>query len=318
MFRVQPADMPAVQGDSVEGDRDRLWLRVPGKGHGRLRSRIRVLPLQALRPLRHARGEHRTGQRGRHRGGKIKYILKVLRRGFKDIPANHMRLTIRAHGEREAYRKAVKEAESWHSDLIPNDSGDIIWERIEVKPRKPKPKNKHPAKPPELDEHELNELVRRIEVAYRNTEKGWNYSRLGSISAYDVRNTIWKHRIGFICRYCLVNFRGRYCCTAHSDYYRVIVMEFYGRQYPWAEIATGDSIDHIVPISMGGLEFDRDNLQWMDLKDNIRKGGRNVVRNRRRSEMKSAIAAAFMNALALENIIDPRPLRDVPKGQSRL
>ena len=182
---------------------------------------------------------------------------------------------------------------------MPNEHSSLIWERIKDRPRKPKPKNKHPAQPPEHNEHELNELVKQIETIYRTTKSGWNNSRLGSIPAADVRKIIWKHKIGFICRYCLVDFRGRYCCPAHSKYYRTINMEFYGRQSPWTGIGEGDSIDHITPISIGGLEFDRDNLQWMDLAENIRKGGANRIRAQQRTQLKAQLQTAFLQAQAL-------------------
>ena len=48
---------------------------------------------------------------------------------------------------------------------------------------------------------------------------------------------------------------------------------FYFGAKPYRGRGKGDSIDHILPIANGGLEFDRDNVQWMDLKENIRKSG---------------------------------------------
>jgi hypothetical protein len=233
----------------------------------------------------------------------MRYIFKGLKHGFPNKPQNYMRITIHAHGEQEAHKKAQKEAERWHMELIPNEQHDsLIWEQIEVKPRKPKPKNKHPAKPPELNKHELNGLVKQIETIYRTTKSGWNYSRLGSISAWEVRKIIWKHKIGFICKYCLVDFRGRYCCPEHSNYYRTINMSMYGSQSPWG-YRHGNSIDHIKPISMGGLEFDRDNLQWMDLSENIRKGGANRFRAEQRAQLKVQIQTAFLQAQALYKAI---------------
>ena len=75
-------------------------------------------------------------------------------------------------------------------------------------------------------------------------------------------------------------------------------MRFYGRPYPW-EDGSGDSIDHIKPISMGGLEFDKDNLQWMDLAENIRKGGANRIRAQQRTQLKAQLQTAFLQAQAL-------------------
>ena len=183
-------------------------------------------------------------------------------------------------------------------ELIPNKDGYLCWEQIEVKPRKPKPKNKHPAKPPKLNDHELNELVKQIETIYRTTKSGWDFSRLGVIKAADVRKIIWKHKIGFICKYCLVDFRGRYCCPEHSKYYRTINTSMYGPQHPWIP-AYGNSIDHIKPISMGGLEFDRDNLQWMDLAENIRKGGINRAKAQQKANIKAQLQLAFNHAQSL-------------------
>ena len=229
----------------------------------------------------------------------MKYIFKALSHGFENIPKNYMLLPIRAHSVREANKKAEKEAWRFHMELIPNKDGYLCWEQIEVKPRKPKPKNKHPAQPPKINAHERNELVKQIETIYRTTKSGWNFSRLGSIPAADVRRIIWKHKIGFICKYCLVDFRGRYCCLEHSKYYRTINLYMYGPQQPWEDGTGLDSIDHIKPISMGGLEFDRDNLQWMDLAENIRKGGINRVKAQQKAQIKAQLQLAFNQAQAL-------------------
>lgn len=161
------------------------------------------------------------------------------------------------------------------------------------------PKNKHPIPMPELNEHQLNEIVRKIEIAYRNNNNCWNI-RLGSINASDVRKTIHENKIGVVCQFCLYNFKGRYCCDEHSQYYRILVYEFYGSQTPWTSRKYNkDSIDHIQPISMGGLEFDRDNLQWMDLTENICKGGI----NRTKAKIRKELAFAYKQALMLKYII---------------
>ena len=227
----------------------------------------------------------------------MRYIFKGLRHGFPDKPQNYLRITIRAHGIQEAHKKAQKEAEMWHLELKPNEHNSLIWEQQEVKHRKPKPKNKHPTKAPSLNKHQLNDLVKQIETTYRTTKKGWNNQRLGLIQSFVIRKLIWKHKLGFVCRYCLVDFRGRYCCPAHSKYYRAINWEFYGRQYPWA--GEGESIDHIKPISMGGLEFDKDNLQWMSLAENIRKGGINRVRAAQKRKVREDLNLAVNQAYVL-------------------
>jgi hypothetical protein len=79
-------------------------------------------------------------------------------------------------------------------------------------------------------------------------------------------------------------------------------MRFYGSQHPW-EDRSGNSIDHIKPISMGGLEFDRDNLQWMDLAENIRKGGINRVKAQQKAHIKAQLRLAFNQAQALYQAI---------------
>jgi hypothetical protein len=233
-------------------------------------------------------------------------MFKGVYPGLKHIPKNYVQIPIRAHEEQEAYKKAQKQAESWDLELIPNKDGNLCWEQIVVKPRKPKPKNKHPVKPPELNEHELNALVKQIETAYRTTKYGWNNQRLGTLPAADVRKTIRNHKLGLVCRYCLVDFRGRYCSSEHSRYYRAITTSFRGPRQPWVDgksrsgpLAVGDSIDHIKPISMGGLEFDKDNLQWMDLAENIRKGGINRLKQEQRKKIKQDLITAFLQAQAL-------------------
>ena len=234
-------------------------------------------------------------------GGEIKYIFRAIYSDLPRAPDQYKTMEIRAHGEKEAYKKAQKQAAMWHMEFIPNEQhNDLIWERIEVKPRKPKPKNKHPAKPPDLNDHERNELVKQIETEYRTQHyAGRNNSRLGSIPAADVRRIIWKHKIGFICKYCLVDFRGRYCCPEHSQYYRTISMSMFGPQQPWEDGTGLDSIDHIKPISMGSLEFDKDNLQWMDLAENIRKGGINRIKAQQKAQIKTQLQLASKQAQSL-------------------
>ena len=180
-----------------------------------------------------------------------------------------------------------------HEEEYPVQDLELVI--ISVASKSVKPKNKHPAKPPKLNEHELNELVKQIETICRTTKSGWNYSRFGSIQSSFIREIIWKHKIGFICEYCLVDFRGRYCCPEHSLYYRTINGCMYGSQQPWDD-GEGNSIDHIKPISMGGLEFDRDNLQWMDLAENIRKGGINRIKSQQRKCIITQLQVAFIQA----------------------
>lgn len=115
-----------------------------------------------------------------------------------------------------------------------------------------------------------------------------------------------EEKIGLQCEKCLNKGMGRYCSNEHSIYYRPITDSLFGNPYPWgyymtdspnlrekegcqegehnsSEVACPDcgvkkqwiemSIDHIIPIASGGLEFDRNNLQWMCLSCNCRKSG---------------------------------------------
>jgi len=144
---------------------------------------------------------------------------------------------------------------------------------------------------------EINKIVREVEIAYRN-KVGYKNCRIRQINPEDVRVILKENKIGMQCEKCLNKKGGRYCSPAHSDYYRRITNSVYGQNYPFdfeslnkeflkAEglIAldvtcaacgikkswTNMSVDHILPISKGGLEFDRDNLQWMCLECNLKK-----------------------------------------------
>ena len=72
-----------------------------------------------------------------------------------------------------------------------------------------------------------NELIRQIEIAYRNWRKKW-YTRLNYISTEDVLLTMWKFKIGFLCPQCFkrkfgslkenemrYKYATHYCCKAH-------------------------------------------------------------------------------------------------------
>ena len=145
-----------------------------------------------------------------------------------------------------------------------------------------------------MKEKEINNIVKQIETAIRMESGKWNNKRFGSIQAPFVRSTMLKNNIGMVCEKCLKSDRylasvGRkrvkYCCPEHRKYYKQIVDAFYFKPYPYEEMPDNGekeiSIDHIIPIANGGLEFDRDNLQWMDLIENIRKsGGRRYSRRK--------------------------------------
>lgn len=134
----------------------------------------------------------------------------------------------------------------------------------------------------EQTERETNEIVKQIEKAIRTKKEGWNHKRFGSLQAEFIRQTIWKYKIGkLVCKKCLfrskkaypwIHAHGRYCCKEHKLYYQRLTNSFYFKPKPWKK-GEGDSIDHILPIANGGLEFDKDNLQWMDLRENIKKSG---------------------------------------------
>jgi hypothetical protein len=137
---------------------------------------------------------------------------------------------------------------------------------------------------------QLNELCREIETAYRDDTGQYNI-RLGNITAREVFTTMYKHGIGLSCGKCFerkmregfYRVAGRYFSGEHSAYYRKIMWQFYSCPDPLrddtaecsCEDETGEiSKDHVIPITRGGLEFDRENLQWMCLTCNIRKGNR--------------------------------------------
>ena len=126
------------------------------------------------------------------------------------------------------------------------------------------------------------------------------------------------------CKKCLNKKGGRYCTTTHSDYYRGITNNFYGINYPMAlegiekneygyhiekKVECPEchefkewgymSKDHIIPITKGGLEFDRENIQWMHLSCNIRKY--NHTKEERTT--KTIILNGVLNALQIQAIV---------------
>jgi len=147
-----------------------------------------------------------------------------------------------------------------------------------------------------INPKEINDIVVQIEIAYRNEKNLWN-RRLRQINPSEVRRIMFYYKIGIQCEKCLLKSDSeRYCCKEHSEYYTAITNSFYGTNYPFiydtfprkdgfvdSEVKvkcpicghqylwSTMSIDHIVPITKGGLEFDRNNLQFMCLKCNIRK-----------------------------------------------
>ena len=135
-----------------------------------------------------------------------------------------------------------------------------------------------------MNNKEINETVKQIEMAYRNDNKRWN-KRIIMIHPDNIRETMLKHKIGLQCEKCLgKETNARYCSQKHATYYRSITDNFYGTNIPYAslndqaicplceeKIHEKNSIDHIQPITKGGLEFDRNNLQWACLTCNLKK-----------------------------------------------
>jgi hypothetical protein len=139
-----------------------------------------------------------------------------------------------------------------------------------------------------MDNRELNELCRQIETAFRDDSDRRNV-RLGSINAEEVFATMVKHELGMVCPRCVerkmrggvYHNAGKYCCVGHSVYYRRIMLQFYGCPQPlFGALSACPSCfrpihdfskDHVIPVTKGGLEFDRENIQWMCLTCNIKK-----------------------------------------------
>ncbi|MGA2666310.1 MAG: hypothetical protein ABSF83_15345, partial [Nitrososphaerales archaeon] len=76
------------------------------------------------------------------------------------------------------------------------------------------------------DNREINDLCKRIEVAFRDDEGRQNV-RLGTVTAAQVFGTMLRHGIGVVCPRCVerkmrggvYRRRGKYCSREHSAYY---------------------------------------------------------------------------------------------------
>ena len=137
---------------------------------------------------------------------------------------------------------------------------------------------------------EYNAIVVQIETAYRNDNNLWNV-RLHQINPREVRKIMLKHNIGMQCEKCLLKTDSeKYCCPEHSTYYGYITGSCYGTPKPFGhwtgnnwdipikcalcgkeKLKSYMSIDHIIPITKSGLEFDKNNLQYACLSCNIKK-----------------------------------------------
>ena len=158
---------------------------------------------------------------------------------------------------------------------------------------------------------EINAIVKDVETKYRDKKNKWN-KRIVQINPSAVREIMLENKIGLQCEKCLTKEDAqRYCSKEHSKYYIKITNSTYGTIYPfeldtfpkgkygyikrkivkcpnceihraWSEM----SIDHIIPIANGGLEFDRENLQFMCLECNIRKsGGKRFTINKNQKQL---------------------------------
>lgn len=142
-----------------------------------------------------------------------------------------------------------------------------------------------------MEIRELNELCKQIEIAFRG-DRGLCNVRLDHMTAEEVFVTMLEHRLGMLCPKCIerkmrggvYHNAGKYCSGEHSSYYGRIMRQFYDCPEPLSGALLSCprcykpihdfSKDHILPVSRGGLEFDRENLQWMCLTCNIKKSNR--------------------------------------------
>ena len=139
-----------------------------------------------------------------------------------------------------------------------------------------------------------NSLICAIEKMYRFDYK--RKKRLRAIPLVSIREIMRKYYIGLSCSKC--RYGTRYCCDAHRAYYlriwalmdwqwasrrhfpqsalkmRVCAICGLPIPYPATDLKYSLSVDHIRPLSKGGLEFDRTNMQPAHFGCNSRKGGR--------------------------------------------
>ena len=178
-----------------------------------------------------------------------------------------------------------------------------------------------------MDDKQQNRIIKRIEIAYRKQTKQFN-KRLNQINPDKIRKIMKESRIGMQCQKCLNKGGGRYCCKEHGKYYRSITNNFYGTNYPYSikelrrasydseaykiscpfcgkkERWTQMSVDHILPITRGGLEFDRDNLQWACLHCNIKKNNHMPEEIESKRKVKEELTKAIYSALQIKIIVD--------------
>ena len=153
----------------------------------------------------------------------------------------------------------------------------------------------------EMSDVEINRIMREIEKRYRDDRENWGM-RIGAISRPYTEQLLRRVAPFSTCRTCR-NHRGATrhgFCQAHASDAERIVVAFWERATPWgtspmtcpeclrpmatavqeARLPRGavrpirTSVDHIRPISLGGLEWDRDNLRWCCLSCNSSRGNR--------------------------------------------
>ena len=143
--------------------------------------------------------------------------------------------------------------------------------------------------PDTLESHDFNAVMRDVETAYRNEAKRWG-KRIRALPRSDSQRHMLTVPPFSKCWRCQRNQ-----CRRHAVLKEQIVKRFWSPALPWdrpqACPRCGEhlidmqedgswvgtvkaSVDHIKPISLGGLEWDRDNLRWMCLKCNILRGNR--------------------------------------------
>lgn len=146
---------------------------------------------------------------------------------------------------------------------------------------------------PRVTEGRFNRVVRDVETVHRDRYERWG-TRIRALTRNEAESAL--HRVPPFsqCRSCGVSkgVRTRDFCKRHRAFAEAVVEAFWGRAKPWDRVGecprcggvifdmvtgNGDlrpSVDHIKPISLGGLEWDRDNLRWMCLKCNVGRGNR--------------------------------------------
>lgn len=164
-----------------------------------------------------------------------------------------------------------------------------------------------------MNKIEINRIMREIEILYRDEYDMWG-KRIAALRRVHTEYFLLKVVPFSDCSMCLSGKGGpRGFCPAHAPDAERIVNAFWERATPWgsspeecpecgAPMATAiqevvspmstvrptrSSIDHILPISLGGLEWDRNNLRWICLRCNTSRGNRHKVLPGKQSRLDS-------------------------------